>query len=129
MKTKKQYWLTPEEEYKKLDKEFKFDFDPCPYPLPKNFDGLKVNWGKSNWVSPPFRKEDAKDGIGMTAFVHKGITEHKKGKQVVFILPVQSYENLFFLFAKIIFPPTSYIGFYKIIDNLRMIFCYFSRQL
>ena len=94
MKIKKQYWLTPEEEYKKLNKEFGFDFDPCPYPLPKNFNGLEVEWGESNWVNPPFRKEDAKDGIGMTAFVHKGIEQNKKGKQVVFILPVYAHINL-----------------------------------
>jgi hypothetical protein len=91
---KKRYWLTPKNEYEKLNKEFKFDFDPCPYPLPKKYDGLKINWGKSNYVNPPFRKEDSKHGIGMTAFVHKGIEEYKKGKQVVFILPVYAHINL-----------------------------------
>jgi hypothetical protein len=32
----KKYWLTPPDIYDKLDKEFHFDFDPCPYPLSDN---------------------------------------------------------------------------------------------
>ena len=39
-------WKTPEDLYKKLNTEFNFNFDPCPYsegdPL---FDGLSVDWG------------------------------------------------------------------------------------
>lgn len=42
---KKHYWLTPPELYKKLDDEFHFDFDPCPFPLPAGFDGLTCEWG------------------------------------------------------------------------------------
>ena len=51
---KKHYWLTPPEVYTPLDQEFNFDFDPCPYPLPEGFDGLTCEWGKSNYVNPPF---------------------------------------------------------------------------
>ena len=36
----KHYWLTPPELYAQLDAEFHFDFDPCPYPKPADFDGL-----------------------------------------------------------------------------------------
>ena len=50
----KHYWLTPPDVYEKLDKEFNFDFDPCPYPLPNGFDGLTRDWGKSNYCNPPF---------------------------------------------------------------------------
>lgn len=39
-------WKTPKAFYDKLDAEFHFDFDPCPYsdgePV---FDGLSVPWG------------------------------------------------------------------------------------
>jgi hypothetical protein len=50
----KHYWLTPPELYAELDAEFHFDFDPCPYPLPEGFDGLRCEWGQSNYVNPPF---------------------------------------------------------------------------
>lgn len=50
----KHYWLTPPDLYAKLDAEFHFDFDPCPYPLPDGFDGLMCEWGRSNYVNPPF---------------------------------------------------------------------------
>ena len=65
------YWLTPPELYQKLDKEFNFDFDPCPYP--KTFDSLKMPWGKMNYVNPPFKKEDG----GTAPFIHKAIEESK----------------------------------------------------
>lgn len=50
----KHYWLMPPDLFRPLQKEFNFDFDPCPFPRPEGFDGLEVNWGKSNWVNPPF---------------------------------------------------------------------------
>ena len=46
---KKHYWLTPPELYETLDKEFNFDFDPCPFPLPDGFDGLTCDWKNSNY--------------------------------------------------------------------------------
>ncbi len=97
MKNKKnlidsRFWLIPKEIYKPLKKEFKFDFDPCPYPFVR--DGIEIEWGKSNWVNPPFRIKDAINNHGPTAFVRKAIEEHKKGKTSVLILPVQSYVNM-----------------------------------
>lgn len=97
MKAKKnlvdsRFWLIPKEIYGPLNKEFKFDFDPCPYPFKR--DGIEIDWGKSNWVNPPFRIKDAINGHGPTAFVRKAIEEYKKGKTSVLILPVQSYVNL-----------------------------------
>jgi len=86
------YWLIPSEIYEPLNKEFHFDFDPCPYPFVR--DGIDIEWGESNWVNPPFRAKDAINGHGPTAFVRKAIEEHKKGKGSVLILPVQSYVNL-----------------------------------
>jgi hypothetical protein len=86
------YWVTPPELYKKLDDEFHFNFDPCPFPYVR--DGIEIDWGTSSYVNPPFRKKDAYNNHGPTAFVRKAIEENKKGKQVVLILPVQSYVNL-----------------------------------
>jgi hypothetical protein len=87
-----QYWLIPKEIYGPLDAEFHFDMDPCPYPFVK--DGIDIEWGKMNWVNPPFRSRDAINGHGPTAFVRKAIEEQKKGKTSVLILPVQSYVNM-----------------------------------
>jgi hypothetical protein len=85
------YWLIPPGVYDPLNCEFGFDFDPCPCPLPEGFDGTKVDWGRSNWVNPPFHREN---GVGPTAFVRKAITEQAKGKSSFLVIPTQSYVNL-----------------------------------
>ena len=89
----KHYWLTPPEIYQQLDDEFHFDFDPCPYPKPNNFNSLKMEWGKSNYINPPYQRIFG-DGKGPTAWVHKGIEEWKKGKTCIFMLPVRLYVDL-----------------------------------
>lgn len=39
-------YVTPPELYIELNKEFNFDFDPCPYCEGEILnDGLKLNWG------------------------------------------------------------------------------------
>ena len=82
----KHYWLTPPDLLARLEAEFHFDFDPCPYPKPDDFDGLDVEWGQSNYVNPPFK--------GPTAWVRKAILEYKKGKKVVFVFPVDKWIHL-----------------------------------
>lgn len=71
-------WNTPKTFYDDLNKEFHFDFDPCP-PEP-NFDGLSVEWGGVNFVNPPYGRE-------MPKWIEKGYEEYKKGKTVVFLIP------------------------------------------
>ena len=88
----KHYWLTPPELFAELNAEFGFDFDPCPYPLPDDFDGLTCEWGKSNYVNPPFGSimhEGKKKGP--TAWVRKAIAEQRKGKRVVLVYPVDKW--------------------------------------
>jgi hypothetical protein len=85
------FWLTPESLYNRLNAEFNFDFDPCPYPRPEGFDGTLSKWGKSNFVNPPFHRYH---NIGPTAFVRKAISEHRNGNKTVLLLPTQSYINL-----------------------------------
>ena len=70
-------WRTPNETLRELHKEFNFDFDPCP-PNPTK-DGLVIEWGKSNFVNPPYGREVGK-------WVKKGYLEYLKGKTVVFLL-------------------------------------------
>jgi len=87
------YWLTPDGIYEKLNEEFQFDFDPCPCPKPVGYDSLKIEWGKRNYVNPPFRKTEGNTD-GPTAFVRKAIAEQEKGNSSVILLPVPSYVNL-----------------------------------
>jgi hypothetical protein len=76
------HWLTPPELMARLMAEFKFDFDACPYPRPSGLDSLKEEWGQSTWVNPPVGK-----GNSLSKWVRKAVDEHRKGKQVVMILP------------------------------------------
>jgi len=88
----KHYWLTPPELYESLDKEFKFDFDPCPFPLPDGFDGLTCDWKNSNYVNPPFGSiihQGKKKGA--TAWVRKAILENARGKDVVLVYPIDKW--------------------------------------
>lgn len=83
-------WATPESLYNELDKEFNFDFDPCPLNHDLNkWNGLEINWKKSNFINPPYSRK-LKD-----AFVKKAIQESKKGKLCVMLLPVSTSTVLF----------------------------------
>ena len=86
------YWLTPPELYKVLNDEFKFDFDPCPYPKPEDFDGLDADWGQSSYVNPPFGSIMHKGKKkGVTAWVRKALGENEKGKKVVLVYPIDKW--------------------------------------
>lgn len=83
-------YATPPELYNELNNEFKFDFDPCPYNEGEILnDGLLIEWGKSNYVNPPYSK-----GL-KESFVLKAIEESKKGKVCVMLLPVSTSTKLF----------------------------------
>ena len=80
-------WVTPKDFYYKLNDKYNFDFDPCP--INPNFDGLKCEWGKSNFVNPPYSQKLKE------LFILKAITESKKGKTVVMLLPVSTSTKIF----------------------------------
>lgn len=89
----KHYWLVPPKVYDPLNQEFHFDFDPCPFPKPDDFDGLTCEWGKSNWVNPPFGSiihQGKKKGP--TAWVRKALREQQKGKLSVIVFPLSKWE-------------------------------------
>ena len=71
-------WRTPKAFYEELNKEFKFDFDPCPVNPSDN--GLTCEWGQVNFCNPPY-------GNQIPKWIKKGYEEHKKGKTVVFLIP------------------------------------------
>lgn len=85
-------WATPKGLYDKLKAEFNFDFDPCP--LHSEFDGLQSEWGKSNFINPPYSRKLKE------AFVKKAIEESKKGKLCVMLLPVSTSTVLFHEFIQ-----------------------------
>ena len=80
-------WATPDYVYRALDKEFNFNFDPCP--LHSNFDGLSIEWKDRNYINPPYSLKLK------IAFVKKAIEESKKGKLCVMLLPVSTSTKLF----------------------------------
>ncbi len=90
----KHYWLTPPELFEELNEKFEFDFDPCPFPKPEDFDGLRAEWGESNYVNPPFGSyTDPSDNKkkGPTAWANKAIKEFRKGKRVVLVYPIDKW--------------------------------------
>lgn len=83
-------YATPPKFYKILNESFNFDFDPCPYNEGEILvDGLKIDWGKSNFVNPPYSRKLKEE------FIKKGIEEMKKGKLSVFLIPVSTSTKLF----------------------------------
>jgi hypothetical protein len=88
----KHHWLTPPELFARLDAEFHFTFDPCPYPRPEGFDGLTCEWGESNYVNIPFGSTDQHGRkAGPTAWVRKAIAEYRRGKLVVLVFPLDKW--------------------------------------
>ncbi len=77
-------WKTPKGVYQALDAEFHFDYDPCP--TDPHFDGLQTEWGKSNFVNPPYGREIRK-------WVRKAYYESLKGKTVVMLLASRTDTN------------------------------------
>lgn len=73
-------WATPKGVYDKLNKEFNFNFDPCPLGGADFMDGLTIEWGASTFCNPPYGREIGK-------WTKKAIVEHKKGKNVVLLIP------------------------------------------
>lgn len=72
-------WRTPTTLLEELDKEFHFDFDPCPLnPIPE-LDGLTSEWGGCSFVNPPYSD--------LSSWCKKAFDEYNKGKVVVMLIP------------------------------------------
>ena len=98
-------YATPPEFYNELNKRFNFDFDPCPYNEGEvKANGLEIEWGKSNFINPPYSRKIKE------LFIKKGIEESKKGKLCVFLIPVSTSTKLF---HEIIKPNAKNIEFVK----------------
>lgn len=71
-------WATPPDLYQQLNKEFDFNFDPCP--LNSEIDGLTIDWGSSVFVNPPYSN--------IKNFLIKAHAElNKESKTIVFLVP------------------------------------------
>jgi site-specific DNA-methyltransferase (adenine-specific) len=69
-------WSTPKDTYDALDKEFRFNDDPCPLG---GTDGLDREWGSSTFVNPPYSK--------IKEWVAYAYSQSQKGKTVVMLIP------------------------------------------
>jgi phage N-6-adenine-methyltransferase len=88
----KDNWATPKEFYDKLNDEFDFDFDPCPFnegEITPDKDGLLIAWGNRNYINPPYSR------ILKEAFVKRAIKESEGGSLCVMLLPVSTSTKLF----------------------------------
>ncbi len=81
------HWRTPEKIYNLLNKEFNFDFDPCPFMGHKKFNGLNIDWKNINFVNPPYSESEL--------WIKKSLIEHKKGKTVVLLLRLDASTKWF----------------------------------
>lgn len=71
-------WSTPKDVYDALNKEFNFNYDPCP--LKAGFDGLFIGkWNSCSFVNPPY--SNIKD------WAKRSYEEYLKGNTVVMLIP------------------------------------------
>lgn len=73
-------WATPKAVYEELDKEFAFNFDPCPLGGVAFMNGLEMDWGTSTFCNPPYGREIGK-------WTSKAVKEADKGKTIVLLIP------------------------------------------
>jgi len=75
-------YATPIKFLKELNKEFSFDFDPCP--LKSEIDGLTIEWNGNIYINPPYSN--------IEPFIIKGIDEIKAGRAntCVYLIPCRS---------------------------------------
>lgn len=83
----KDTWKTPAYIYDLLNKEFNFNFDPCP--INPTFDGLKIDWKERNFINPPYSRKLKE------AFIIKAFEESRKGNLCVLLLPVSTSTKIF----------------------------------
>jgi hypothetical protein len=98
-------WKTPSSVYDELNKEFNFNFDPCPLKHDVTvWNGLEIEWKERNFVNPPYSRELKE------AFVKKAILESRNNKLCVCLLPVSTSTKLF---HEYILPNKKEIRFFK----------------
>lgn len=82
-------------------------FDPCPLERP-DWDGLKVDWGKNNYVNPPFSE--------IKKWLHKGAEEKAKGNRSLFLITLRPNCKYW---AEFVWPHVT--GFWLLERNLKFV--------
>ncbi len=72
-------WRTPKSLFDKLDKEFKFDSDPCPSGKRRLKKGLKKRFGKRVFINPPYSE--------IRDWVESAFNHYRSGNLVVMLIP------------------------------------------
>lgn len=82
------HWRTPKELYDELNKEFLFDFDPCPF-MSDDTTYLLKDWGSNVYCNPPYKV--------IWHFMNKALIEIKRGntKVAVFLVPSRTDKDWF----------------------------------
>lgn len=87
---------TPTWLYDFLNRQYNFDFDPCPYKCQVNNLDKKVKWGKSNYINPPYSDP--------YPWVSRALDETKNGNSSLLLIPVRTdneyWRELIFPFAE-----------------------------
>jgi len=79
------HYYTSKDFYEQVNKEFNFDFDPCPLRHDiEIWNGLEVDWNGNVYVNPPYSH--------IEVWLQKGIEEIKKGNanKVVYLIPLRT---------------------------------------
>lgn len=85
-------WATPADFFQELDREFRFDLDPCATKdnakcadyFTKEQDGLAQDWGgRRVFCNPPYGRE-------LPRWVRKCYEESRKGALVVMLIPART---------------------------------------
>ena len=99
-------WATPLDFFEQLNKEFNFNFDPCPYDWIADIhkDGLLIDWKERNFINPPYSQKLKEQ------FIIKALEESKKGKLCILLIPVSTSTKIF---HNIIQPNAKQIRFVK----------------
>jgi hypothetical protein len=83
-------WATPPEFLEKIRKKYGDFFDPCPWHHDLNqWDGLKIEWKKLNYVNPGYSLEVK------SAFVKTAVGWSVFGCKSILLLPVSTSTVLF----------------------------------
>lgn len=69
-------WSTPKQVYESLNREFNFNFDPCPLG---GTDGLTADWDSPAFVNPPYSD--------IANWCKRCYEEHSRGKTIVMLIP------------------------------------------
>ena len=98
-------WRTPPDLLAEIYRRWNLDYDPCPFPRPNGYDGLRVPWHGRAYVNPPYSSE-------MKEWIAKALVEMGGGRIEVAVFLIHSRTDTR-VFHESIFPNVSEIWFLK----------------